>query len=133
MTIRKIKKDLRMGREISVQNLRLAQLPHSLCVRLSEKYGLIKEEYQAGETIVDINSGDMIELSEPYKNRTPKIHYRNIWEWLGNKYIKEYDDDYGGTLTILPCDLFFPATDLWKKYNGVYRLATQREKKDKGD
>lgn len=112
MTIRKIKKDLRMGREISVQNLRLAQLPHSLCVRLSEKYGLIKEEYQAGETIVDINSGDMIELSEPYKNRTPKIH---IWERLGNKYIKEYDDDYGGTLTIIPFNLFFPAMDLWRK------------------
>lgn len=72
MTIRKIKKDLRMEREISVQNLRLAYLPHSLCIRLSEKYGLIKEEYQAVETIVDINSGEMIELSEPYKNRTPE-------------------------------------------------------------
>ena len=116
-----------MGRDVGVQNLRLARLPHSLCIRLSEKYGLVKEEYQAGETIVDMNSGEMIELAEPYKNGTLKIKYRNLWEFCGRGYEKEYDDDYGGTLSLCSCDMFFPANSLWKKYDHVYRLATRSE------
>jgi hypothetical protein len=118
-----------MGRDPGVQDLRLAKLPLPLCIRLSEKYGLVKEEYQAGETIVDMNSGDMIELAEPYKNGTRKIEYRNIWNFwrADNVYEREYDDDYGGTLTLCPCDMFFPAHPLWKKYDYVYRLATTRE------
>jgi len=128
-SVRRIKKDLVMGREVSVQDLRLAKLPLPLCIKLSEKYGLVKEEYQAGETIVDMNSGDMIELAEPYKNGTRKIEYRNIWNFwrADNVYEREYDDDYGGTLTLCPCDMFFPAHPLWKKYDYVYRLATTRE------
>ncbi len=128
-SVRRIKKDLLMGREVSVQDLRLAKLPLPLCIKLSEKYGLVKEEYQAGETIVDMNSGDMIELAGKYKNGTRKIEYRNIWNFwrADNVYEREYDDDYGGTLTLCPCDMFFPAHPLWKKYDYVYRLATTRE------
>ena len=128
-SVRKIKKDLRMGRDVAVQDLRLARLPLPLCIRLSEKYGLVKEEYQAGETIVDMDSGDMIELAGKYKNGTTKIEYRNIWNFwrADNVYEREYDNDYGGTLTLCPCDMFFPSHPLWKKYDHVYRLATTRE------
>lgn len=130
-SVRRIKKDLLMGQDIDIQNLRLAKLPLPLCIKLSEKYSLIKEEYQAGETIVDIISGDMIELSGTYKNGDKKIRYKNIWNLYryGSKiwYEKEYDDDFGGTLSLLPCDLLFESTRLVKKYDHVYRLATEAE------
>jgi hypothetical protein len=128
-SVRRIKKDIKMGRDPGVQDLRLAKLPLPLRIRLSYLFGLVKEEYQAGETIVDMNSGDMIELTEPYKNGTRKIKYRNIWNFWrpANVYEREYDDDYGGTLTLCPCDMFFPADPLWKKYDHIYRLATTKE------
>lgn len=126
-SVRKIKKDLKMGRDVAVQNLWLGKLPYPLCIKLSEHYGLIKEEYQVGETIVSINIGEMIELSEPYKNGDKRIHYRNIWRFWDGRYVKEYDDDYGGELTLLPCDLIFDASSEWKKYDHVYREATRAE------
>ena len=134
-SIRRLKKDILMGQEINIQNLRLAKLPLPLCIKLSEKFGLVKKEYKAGETIVDMISGDMIELSEPYNNGEKKMGYRNIWNFYryGNKmwYKKEYDDDFGGTLSLLPCDLLFESTNLVKKYDHIYRLATEAEKRCK--
>jgi len=123
-SVRRIKKDIKMGRDPGVQNLRLAKLPLPLRIRLSYLFGLVKEEYQAGEMIVDMNSGDMIELTEPYKNGTRKIKYRNIWNFWRpeNVYKREYDDDFGGTLSLLPCDLLFQADPLWKKYDHIYRF-----------
>ena len=126
-SIRRIKKDIKMGRDPGVQDLRLAKLPLPLRIRLSHLFGLVKEEYQAGETIVSINIGEMIELSEPYKNGDKRIHYRNIWRFWDGRYVKEYDDDYGGELTLLPCDLLFDASVEWKKYDHVYREATRAE------
>ena len=129
-SLRKLKKELKKGR-LNVQEIRLAKLPHPLSIKLSKYYGLIKEEYKAGETIVSINSGDMIQLFEPYKNGTTKIGYRNIWEWNGNGYDKEYDDDFGGHLTLCDCDMFFPSDPLWKKYDHIYRIATVAEERCK--
>lgn len=134
-SIKKLKKDILMGREIDIQNFRLALLPLPLCIKLSEKFGLVKKEYQAGETIVEMISGDMIELSEPYTNGEKRIGYRNIWNFCryGSRawYEKEYDDDFGGTLSLLPCDLLFESTKLVKKYDHIYRLATEAEKRCK--
>ena len=134
-SIKKLKKDMLMGREIDIQNFRLALLPLPLCIKLSEKFGLVKKEYQAGETIVDMISGEMIELSEPYINGEKKVGYRNIWKFCryGSRtlYEKEYDDDFGGTLSLLPCDLLFESTKLVKKYDHIYRLATEAEKRCK--
>lgn len=127
-SLRTLKKRLKMGRDLDIQNLVLSRLPHALIIRLSEKYGLVKENYKSGDTIVSINSGDMIELAGDYKNGDRKIEYRNIWEHFGSgHYEKEYDDDFGGTLSLLPCDLIFKSPRLWKKYDHVYRLATKKE------
>lgn len=120
-----------MGRTIGIQDCFLARLPYSLVIKLSRNYGLIKETYKAGETIVSINGGDMIELAEDYKNGDTKIEYRNIWEYFNGRYTKRYDDDFGGTLSLCPCDMFFQQDPLWKKYDHVYRVATNRELKCK--
>ena len=120
-----------MGRKINIQDRFLARLPHPLVIKLSRNYGLIKETYKAGETIVSINGGDMIELAEDYKNGDTKIEYRNIWEYFNGRYTKRYDDNFGGTLSLCPCDMFFQQDPLWKKYDHVYRIATNRELKCK--
>lgn len=130
MKIKELKKRLKKG-NLCVQEIRLAKLPLPLVIRLSKYYGLVKDEYKAGETIVSINSGEMIELSEPYKNGTQRIGYRNIWDWNGSGYDKEYDDDFGGNLSLCACDLFFPSDPLWKKYDHIYRLATKAEERCK--
>ena len=104
-----------MGRKVEAQNLRLVKLPFPQSLKLSHLFGLIKERYEAGEMIVDMNCGDMIELSEPYKNGDKTIKYRNIWIWSKRRgYRKEYDDDFGGTLHYMT--------------PGIFRLATKREK-----
>lgn len=126
-SIRRLKKDFKMGRWIDVENLVLARLPWSLQIRLSNRYCLIRDKYRAGDTIVSLNGGDMIELAQDYKNGDIKIEYRNIWEYFNGQYEREYDDDFGGTLSLMPCDLIFKAPKGWKKYDHVYRFATLRE------
>ena len=117
-----------MGRKINIQSRFLSRLPYSLVIKLSKDFGLIKEIYKAGETIVSINGGDMIELAEDYKNGDIKIEYRNVWDYFNGHYTKRYDDDFGGTLRLMPCDLIFKSPKLWKKYDHIYRLATEKEK-----
>lgn len=127
-SLRTLKKSLKMGRWIDVENLVLARLPWSLQVRLSHRYCLLRDKYRAGDTIVSLNGGDMIELAQDYKNGDTKIEYRNIWEYCGDgHYEKRYDDDFGGTLSLMPCDLIFKAPKGWKKYDHIYRFATLRE------
>lgn len=128
-SIRKLKKDFKMGRWIDIESLVLARLPHSLVIRLSDRYCLIRKKYRAGDSIVSINGGDMIELAQDYTNGNTKIEYRNIWEYFDGHYEKRYDDDFGGTLSLMPCDTFFKAPKLWKKYDHIYRFATLREMK----
>ena len=118
-----------MGRRIDIESLVLSNLPHSFCVRLSHRYCLIRDKYRAGDTIVSINGGDMIELAQDYRNGDTKIEYRNIWEYFDGHYEKRYDDDFGGTLSLMPCDTFFQAPKLWKKYDHIYRFATLQELK----
>ena len=128
-SIRKIKKDLKKGVDIDISRLRLSGLPLPLRIILSEFSGLVQDKFKAGDVIVSINSGEMIELSGDYINGATKIEYKQIWEWCGPKYgySREYDDDYGGTLHLGSCDLLFPADKLWKSYDHVYRLATKAE------
>ena len=130
-SLKTLKKSLRMGRKINIQDRFLARLPHPLVIKLSRNYGLIKETYKAGETIVSINGGDMVELAEDYKNGDTKIEYRNVWDYFNGRYTKRYDDDFGGTLRLMPCDLIFENPKSWKKYDHVYRMATLRELKCK--
>ena len=73
-SIRKLKKDYKMGRWIDVENLILSRLPWSLQVRLSKRYCLIRDKYRAGDTIVSLNGGDMIELAQDYTNGDTKIN-----------------------------------------------------------
>jgi hypothetical protein len=126
-SLKTLKKRIRMGRWIDIENLVLARLPWSLQVQLSHRYCLIRDKYRAGDTIVSLNSGDMIELAQDYRNGDIKIEYRNIWEYFNGQYEKEYDDDFGGTLSLMPCDLIFKAPKEWKKYDHIYRFATLRE------
>lgn len=126
-SLKTLKKSIRMGRWIDIENLVLARLPWSLQVRLSHRYCLIRDKYRAGDTIVSLNGGDMIELAQDYRNGDTKVEYRNIWEYFNGQYEKEYDDDFGGTLSLMPCDLIFKAPKGWKKYDHIYRFATLRE------
>lgn len=127
-SLKTLKKSIRMGRWIDIENFVLARLPWSLQIRLSDRYCLLRDKYRAGDTIVSFNGGDMIELAQDYKNGDTKIEYKNIWEYCGDgRYEKKYDDDFGGTLGLMPCDLIFKAPREWKKHDHIYRFATLRE------
>ena len=97
-SLKALKKSIRMGRWIDIENFVLGRLPWSLQIRLSHRYCLIRDKYRVGDTIVSLNGGDMIELAQDYKNGDTKIEYRNIWEYCGDgRYEKKYDDACGGT------------------------------------
>lgn len=131
-SLKRLKKDLRMGRLKDIDNFILAKLPLSLSIMLAEKFGLVRDEYKAGETVASMDSGDLIELAADFKNGDKKMEYRNIWEYwqYGDKiwYSRRYDDDFGGTLSLgIPCDVLFECPPLWKRYDHIYRLATKAE------
>lgn len=122
-SLRRLKKDFKMGR-LCVDNLRLGLLPTELEIRLAKSFGLIRDKYKAGEILVGISSGDIVELSEPYINNDHTIHYRQAWNcWTGERL---YEDDFGGTWRMLP-PILGDVKD-WSGYYYTYRLATKAER-----
>jgi hypothetical protein len=115
-----------MGRDIGVQNIRLAKLslPIALEIKIAKEYGLLKESYKAGDIIVWIGCGDIIELSEPLENNAIRVHYRQMWYPQDGK--KQYEDYNGGSYTTIGPLLGAP-----DKYCNTYRLATKAEIKSR--
>ena len=91
-------------------------------VRVYKVRGLLKEEFEAGEFIVDLDEPifDIIELARPLKKDDKQVYYTNYWDYDTGE--PRYNDWNGGSVSKIT-----PLLGKVGKYYYSYRLATQKE------
>ncbi len=121
---RKIRENIKLVKNRApIENINLRLVPEFLQRKVALREGLVKDVYKKGDYIVSINSmyGDIILLSDDYKNGDTKISYKQIWEGSDELY-QEYDDWNGGSLSYIP-----PIIGRYDKWYTMFRLATNKE------
>ena len=100
----------------------LSDLIATIKLRVYKVKGLLKEEFEAGEFIVDLDEPifDIIELARPLKKDDKWVYYTNYWDYDTGK--PRYNNWNGGSVSKIA-----PLLGKAGKYYYSYRLATQKE------